>query len=165
MKNVFRGVWVNNAKRKTWAVWSVCYTFQLPAARFSYFCTEMHREGTERGFKGAKLYHFLIDKNKWLLTNTKSMFVSVIHDGVLGPPRLDCHDWWCPCLEATFKAMLRAIEGRRQLQKALHRPQSQTGELLGGRGEQSYSPPSKSNILYLTGPWSKLFWALPVLQK
>ena len=112
VKNVFRGVWVNNAKRKTWAVWSVCYTFQLPAARFSYFCTEMHREGTERGFKGAKLYHFLIDKNKWLLTNTKSMFVSVIHDGVLGPPRLDCHDWWCPCLEATFKAILMALEGR-----------------------------------------------------
>ena len=46
----------------------------------------------------------------------QSRFAGIVFDGVLGPPHLACHTYWCPSISedlgATQEARLRALEGR-----------------------------------------------------
>ena len=63
-------------------------------------------------------------------TNAQSRFASVVVDSVLGPPRLVCHTWQCPCISAVLEATHEASRGS----------EMETRELLGGTEENSVPP-------------------------
>ena len=62
---------------------------------------------------------------------------------VLGPPRLACHTWWCPCfsvvLESAQAANRGPSKGAVSAQKALQGSETETRELLGGTEENTLS--------------------------
>ena len=82
-------------------------------------------------------------KKSAFATNAQSRFASVVVDGVLGPPRLACHTWRCPCIsvvpEATHKASRRPMKGAVSAEKALKGSETETRELLGGMEEMIVS--------------------------
>ena len=74
-------------------------------------------------------------------TNAQSRFTSVVVvDGVLGPPRLARHTWWCPCISV--------------IPEATH--ETETRELLGAKSFPLICPPGKSMIFLQKGNGIKL---------
>ena len=70
--------------------------------------------------------------------------MSVVVDGVLGPPRLARHTSRCPCIsvvpEAAHEASRGPLKGAASAQKVLQVSETETRELLGGTEEYSVSP-------------------------
>ena len=68
-------------------------------------------------------------KSSEFSANAHSRLVSIVLDGVLGPPRLVLQTWWCPCISAVPVATHEASQGSKM----------QTRELVGGSTEKSVS--------------------------
>ena len=93
-------------------------------------------------------------------TNAQSRFASVVDDGVLGPLRLLCHTWRCPCIsvvpEATHEASRGPEKGTVSAQKGFKRVRDGDEWVAGRNGrEQCFPnegslicPPGKSMICY-----------------
>ena len=74
---------------------------------------------------------FWTTKTSAFSTNAQSMFMSVVLDGVLGPPRLARHTWQCLCIYLVPKVTHKTVTGPwcspRQLKKQFRRPRRSQG--------------------------------------